>query len=72
MKQEMSEIIRKELGETFRQAREKAGLTQVKVAEMVEMDVNYYARIERGLGNPSYEKVHGIMKALKIESLDIK
>ena len=72
MKPEKSETIRKGLGETFRQAREKAKLTQVDVAKMAEMDVNYYARIERGLGNPSYEKVHSIMKALKIESLDIK
>jgi transcriptional regulator with XRE-family HTH domain len=67
-----SETLRREPGETFRGAREKAGLTQVEVAAIAGIDVTYYARIERGLGNPSYEKIHSIMKALKIDSLDIK
>ena len=72
MKQEKSKAIRKGLGETFRQAREKAKLTQLEVAKTAEMDVNYYARIERGLGNPSFEKIYCIMQALKMKSLDIE
>lgn len=66
------EIIRKELGEKIRSAREKISLTQVEVAKAANMDVNYYARIERGLGNPSYEKLHNIMEALKLNSFDIQ
>ena len=61
-----------ELGEKLRKIREEAGLTQIEVAKKADMDVNYYARIERGLGNPSYVKLHSIMKALKMKSLDIK
>ena len=64
--------ICKELGEKLRGAREEARLTQVEVAQKAGMDVNYYARIERGLGNPSYVKLHSIMKALKMKSLNIE
>jgi transcriptional regulator with XRE-family HTH domain len=66
------ETICKELGEKLREAREEAKLTQVEVAKKADMDVNYYARIERGLGNPSYVKLYSIMKALKMKSLNIE
>ena len=71
MKADTGGTIRKELGERIRAAREKNNLTQAEVAKAANMDVNYYARIERGLGNPSYEKLHNIMKALKLSSFDI-
>ncbi|MES2970844.1 MAG: helix-turn-helix transcriptional regulator [Patescibacteria group bacterium] len=61
----------KALGETFRQAREKAGLKQQDVADKANMHVNYYARIERGQENPSFEKLQSIMRVLKIKSLDL-
>jgi transcriptional regulator with XRE-family HTH domain len=64
--------ICKGLGENSRNHREKAHLTQAEVAEQAGIDVNYYARIERGLGNPSYIKLHSIMTALKMDSLRIK
>ncbi|MCL5411062.1 MAG: helix-turn-helix domain-containing protein [Patescibacteria group bacterium] len=64
--------IQKKLGERIRKAREDAKLTQLEVAAKAEMDVNYYARIERGIANPSYEKLHSIMTALNMDSLDIK
>lgn len=66
------ESILRELGEKIRKAREKAKLTQVEAAVKADIDVNYYARIERGVGNPSYVKLYRIMKALKMESLTIK
>lgn len=66
------EIIQKKLGEKIRKAREDAKLTQLEVAKIAEVDVNYYARIERGLANPSYEKIYSIMTALNMDSLDIK
>jgi transcriptional regulator with XRE-family HTH domain len=72
MKTDNTEIIRKDLGERLRKAREKAKLTQIEVAALAGVDANYYARIERGKGNPSFEKLHSIMKALKMESFKIK
>jgi len=59
--------IRKELGERIRKTREDSNLTQLEVATKAGIDVNYYARIERGLGNPSFEKLHDIAKVLNIK-----
>jgi len=62
---------RKELGNQLKKVREQAGLTQTQVAAVASVHVNYYARIERGEENPTFEKLQGIMKALKIKSLDL-
>ena len=67
----MDTKIRKELGNKLKNAREKAKLTQANVADAADMHVNYYARIERGEENPSYEILHGILKALKLNSLEL-
>ena len=71
MARQKEENIGKEIGKKFKSCREKAGLTQSEVASKAGVHVNYYARIERGEENPSLEKVQGIMKVLKIKSLDI-
>lgn len=63
--------IRKELGDKLRKAREKTGLTQAEVAEKADVNNNYYAVIERGEANPSYEILQRITKVLKIKSLDL-
>lgn len=60
-----------EQGIQFRKAREKAGLTQADVAKAAGVDVSYYAEIERGEVNPTFEKIQAIMKVVKIKSLDI-
>lgn len=60
--------IFKDLGKKLKAFREKAGLTQAEVAESTDISVNYYARIERGEENPTYEVLHQIRKALKIKS----
>ncbi len=59
--------ITKSLGNKFRSARKKANLTQEEVADRADMHVNYYARIERGEINTSYEKLHKIASVLKIK-----
>ncbi len=63
----MDEKAKKEFGERVKTAREKAGLTQLEVAEKADMTVNYYAMIERGEVNPSFEKIKAIAKVLKIK-----
>lgn len=62
------ENLRKELGNELKAIREAAQLTQADVAEKAGVSVNYYARIERGEENPTFEKIHGIKKALGIKS----
>lgn len=66
-----NEQSRVELGEKLRKAREKAGLKQSDVAEKAGINVSYYAQIERGEVNLSYDKLQSIIKVLKIKSLDI-
>ena len=62
------ENIFKDLGKKLKLAREKAKLTQSEVAELSGISVNYYARVERGEENPTFERLHRIKKALNIES----
>ncbi len=66
-----NETTRKKLGEKIRKAREKARLTQAEVAEKADINVSYYAQIERGEVNLSIDKLQGIAKVLKIRSLEI-
>lgn len=63
------EQARKELGEKMKKARERLKLTQADVAKSAGITTTYYAMIERGEVNPSYDKLQGIMKALKLKSL---
>jgi transcriptional regulator with XRE-family HTH domain len=63
--------VRKALGEKLRKAREEAKMTQLDVATAAGVHVNFYARMERGEENPSFEKLRSIMKALNIKSIDL-
>lgn len=60
-----------EFSNNVRLARKKANLTQKQLAEKAKMHVNYYARIERGGENPSYEAIEKIIKALGIKSSEV-
>ena len=58
---------KKELGKKLKEAREKLNLTQAEVAEKANINPNYYARVERGEENPTFETLQQIAKALKIK-----
>ena len=55
-----------ELGKIFKEAREKAELTQAEVAKKAGIHVNYYARIERGEPEFRAAVLNKIAKALSI------
>ena len=55
-------------GQNIRKARTKAGLTQEQLAERADLHANYYARVERGEENPSYETIEKIVKALRTKA----
>ena len=55
-------------GKNIKKARNDAGLTQKQVADKSGIHVNYYARIERGEENPSYEVLEKIIKTIGIKS----
>ncbi len=56
-----------EIGKIFKEAREKAGLTQAEVAKKAGIHVNYYARIERGEPNARANILNNIAKALNVK-----
>jgi transcriptional regulator with XRE-family HTH domain len=60
-----------DLGSKIRKARELARLTQTEVAKAAGVNVSYYAQIERGEVNPSYEKLQAIAKVIKLKTLDM-
>lgn len=57
----------KELGLQLKEARENKKLTQADVASQSDMTVTYYAMIERGEVNPSWEKVNKILNILDLK-----
>lgn len=63
--------VRREIGSNIRRARKNKGLKQVEVAVDAGINPSYYGKIERGAVNPSLEKLHRIIKALKVKSSDI-
>ena len=50
-----------------REARRKRNLRQADVAEKAGRTENYFAMIERGEMNPSYEKLKSIARVLKLK-----
>ncbi len=60
-----------EISKALKKGRKEMKLTQLQVAEKVNVSVNYYARIERGEVSPSLETLKDLMKILKIKSLKI-
>lgn len=63
--------LRGEIGKNLRKNRKKKGLKQVELAVDAGVNPSYYGKIERGLVNPSLEKVYRIIKALGISSSNI-
>lgn len=57
----------KKIGSLVKTAREKLGMTQADVAKKSNMTVNYYAMIERGEVNPTYDKMKSLTKTLKLK-----
>jgi transcriptional regulator with XRE-family HTH domain len=64
-----NENRRKKLGVKLKKAREKMGVTQAEVAEKVGLQVNYYARLERGEENTTIDRLEKIFEVLKIKPL---
>ena len=62
----MGEIARK-LGLRIKELREKQGLTQLKLAEILDMEASNLSKIERGIQIPKEESLDNISKALNVE-----
>lgn len=66
----MSEYSRS-LGDAVKRAGEKSGLTQNKVAEIVDIDSCTILNIENYKGNPKMEVLYLLIRALKIDAREI-
>ena len=59
--------ISKNLGLRIKELREKRGLTQLKLAEILNMEASNLSKIERGVQIPKEESLENISKALEVE-----
>lgn len=65
------ETIPKSLGRTLRERRRKLGLSQSKVAELTGKTQPQIARMEQGLGEPSFSSVVEVARSLGTELVAI-
>lgn len=63
--------VSRQIAENLRDARTKAGLTQVQLANKAKINSNYYAKIERAEIKPSVGTLEKIVKALGVRSSEI-
>jgi len=63
--------IRKIIGKRIKKMRKLKKLKQVEVAVDAGLNPSYYGKIERGLVNPSIEKLYGVIRSLNIKSSEI-
>ena len=59
------------IGKKIRRIREEKSLSQANVAKDAGISSGYYARIERGIENPSIMVLESICKVFKIKSSEI-
>ena len=66
----MADILKK-LGARIREERKRANLTQEKLAEKVDLSVDYIGYIERGKQAPYLKTLERIAKALGVEVYEL-
>lgn len=59
------------LGRRIRELRMKRGMTQEKLAESAGLDLSQLSRMENGHGNPKFDTLQRIAKALQIQSYEL-
>ena len=67
----MTENMKKLLGKRIKEIRNKRGLTQEKLAELVEINTPNISYIENGKFYPSYETFIGVIRALEVEPCEL-
>ena len=66
-----SSAHRKQLGKAVRQRREAIGISQEKLAEVIDCHRNYVGLVERGQQNVTVDMLSRIAKALKCKVADL-
>lgn len=63
--------IRRQIGRNIKLARKRKNFKQVEVAVEAGISPGYYGRLERGVVNPSLEKIYAVVRALGVKSSEI-
>ncbi|MBI3352184.1 MAG: helix-turn-helix transcriptional regulator [Nitrospirae bacterium] len=63
--------IDKNLGKRIKQIRKTVKLTQGKLAEEVNLSVEYISRLERGVAEPSFKTLQILAEALNVTVKDL-
>ncbi len=58
-------------GKHLQAVRSRVGITQEKLAELVDIDRSYIGFIERGERNITLDKIYKLSKALKVKPKDL-
>lgn len=67
----MGENVKNILGRRIKQRRKILGITQLELAEKIDVDAKYISRIETGTSNPSLNTVEKIADVMKIETASL-
>ena len=67
----MSDTLLNQISANLSKIRKEQRYTQREVAELADLNPNYYAKVERGNGMPSLKTIHKLAKALKVTATDI-
>lgn len=65
---ESKKMLNIEVGNRIRIARERAGLTQERLAEEIDRSTQFISTIERGIAGPSLETIISICDVLRVSS----
>ncbi len=67
----MSKIEFPDITTNLSKLRKQLRYTQREVAELADLNPNYYAKVERGTSVPSLKTIYKLAKALKVSASDI-
>lgn len=67
----MSKTEFSEITTNLSKLRKQLRYTQREVAELADLNPNYYAKVERGTSVPSLKTIYKLAKALKVSASDI-
>lgn len=59
------------IGAQLKKYRTERGLTQAALAKAAGTNINYYAKLERGIAVPSLAMLEKLVAALKVRSSDV-
>lgn len=67
----MSKLEFPDISTNLSKLRKQLRYTQREVAELADLNPNYYAKVERGTSVPSLKTIYKLAKALKVSASDI-